>query len=65
MTPTSNKHFMVDYLDKNQEKIMSSFGYLKQDENLLEVVYKELDKIPPFLRETITDIVIKDKISWL
>lgn len=65
MTPTSNKHFMVDYLDKNQEKIMSSFGYLKQDENLLEVVYKELDKIPPFLRETITDIVIKDKKSWL
>lgn len=57
------KHYVVEYLDKNQDKIMSSFGYLKEGEILLEVVYNELDKIPPFIKNTITDIVIKDKLA--
>lgn len=58
-----SKHYVVDYFDKNQEKIMSSFGYLKEGEVLIEVVYNELDKIPPLIKNTITDIVIKDKLA--
>lgn len=63
MTPTSNKHFAVDYLDENQDKIMSSFGYLRDDEILIEVIYQELNKIPPIIRDTITDIVIKNNLA--
>jgi hypothetical protein len=51
--------YSINFYDQKGEKVLEIFGTKKDGEEIENVIKKFMVKIPPFIKETITDIKVK------
>lgn len=48
---------------RNEEKILEFYGFLDENHHIFEQIYDDLSKVPPFILDSLDEIIIKNNLT--